>query len=281
MNPLGIHQGSFRDASIVHDSIQKTRWARRLAQRKERERLIGFDYAALIAYNGTAFSGYARQPNRPSVEGTLRQVLEPQVRGFKRMAVAGRTDRGVSALAQVVSFRSEEPQDTERLQQQINQACPEALWCRQLLRAPHGFHAQFWATHRRYRYFYPYSEELESKIPKINEQLQNLLGTRCMYAFSRETPEGQNTVRTLTHAKAFFAYFDTRPAICFEIEAHGFLRQMVRVLVGTAVVHGLASETDHTLAEIARSQRRDLTADPAPPEPLIFAGVRYIDWCPG
>ena len=262
-------------------AIEQMRWARKLAAREERERMIGCDYAAVLTYDGRAFSGYARQPDRVTVEGVVRQALTPLIPGFRRLAVAGRTDRGVSAVAQVISFRGDTRQPVHELAAALDQVAPGALACRNLVYAPRRFHAQFWAHDRYYGYFHPAQAHEIERVHDINRQLRQLIGSRCWYAFSRETPEGQNTIRELYFAGCRPVHLEHTQALLFEFRASGFLRRMVRVIVATALQHGRKGEPEDALLRLSEARDRRLTAQPAPPEYLYFMGVSYPGWCVG
>lgn len=264
----------------VNNSVHMTRWRRRLSASMARNQRQIVDYAAVIAYDGRAFAGYARQPHQLTVEGLLRDALATHIKGFRRLVVAGRTDKGVSAIAQVVSFRGDSFQRIDTIYSRLNALAPHAFWCRSLQHAPYGFHAQFWATRRRYCYLHPATPEELRRSSIINAQLQALEGTRCMFSFSRQIPPQVNTTRRVFRARCYPAHVDHTPVLTFEIEAQGFLRQMVRVLVSTAIKRGHPSEPTTILRTIAAEHNRHLTEEPAPPEPLRFVSAHYAPWSP-
>lgn len=253
---------------------------RQLEKHRARRRKVGFDHAAVIAYDGRFFAGYARQPNRRTVEGGIRTALEPVIPGLRRLAVAGRTDRGVSATYQVISFRGDASIAADELRRALGQIAPEHLQCRFAGPAPRGFHAQFWALERRYAYLYPARAEDLALQPRIEALLLELEGRRCLRAFSRETPEGRSTVRHLLRARCQLRHLDEQPVLCFELVANGFLRRMVRVLVATALEAARSKAPSSTLVRIAQTQDRSLTARAAPPEHLRLVGVGYARWSP-
>ncbi len=257
-----------------------TQRAQRLRARKAVNKHQIADYAAVLAYDGQAFAGYARQPNMVTVEGSLRHVLSKYITGFRRLAVAGRTDRGVSAVAQVVSFRGDYPQPLEEISHHLNAVQSDALWCRSLQYAPYGFHAQFGATRRRYCYLHPATQEEWARSSLINTQLTNLEGRRCMFAFSRGTRPGASTIRRIYRSRCYPAHINDIPVLNFEVEAQGFLRKMMRVLVSTALKHGRHTEPPDILCTIAAQRDRRLTEHPAPPEHLRFAAVHFDQWSP-
>lgn len=252
----------------------------RLAARQAREKAIGQDYAVVLAYDGTSFAGFARQPGQRTVEACLRAKLSPVVPGLRRWAVAGRTDRGVSATGQVLSFRADEGALAERIAQAVDTAAPGDLVCLGAEEAARGFHAQFWAIERRYLYLHPASPQELALAPRLDRLLAHLEGRRCFVAFSRETPPGKVTVRHLRRASCTTGVVGGQAALRFELCADGFLRRMVRVVVATALEAAKAALPDETLARIAASGDRARTATPAPPEPLRLAEVRYARWAP-
>lgn len=263
--------------SMDEPERQLRRWARRLADRKARARSLGHDFAARLAYDGRAFAGYARQPGRPTVEASLRRALSAHVPGLRRVAVAGRTDRGVSASGQVVSFRSDEPLlDLDRLSAAIDGEAPGQLQCLAIAPQPRGFHAQFWAHERRYAYHLPCSEDLHwAHADALDALLRPLEGKRSFAAFTREFPEGRSTVRTLLQARCQPGHLDDQPVLRFELRANGFLRKMVRVLVATAIRACREDAPPRALLDLAETEDRTQTAAPARPEPLVLTAVVY------
>src|SRR5512137_2049811 len=104
-----------------------------------------------IAYDGGAFRGFQRQPGLPTVEASLLRALEPL--GLSpRLEVAARTDAGVHALAQVVSFAARADLDPSALRRAVNAGTPEELACLAAWRAAPGFHARSSALSRTYVY---------------------------------------------------------------------------------------------------------------------------------
>ncbi len=255
------------------------RTERRRARAARRGEVAGADHAIVFAYDGRAFAGYARQPGVSTVEGALRSSLEPIAPGFRRMAVAGRTDRGVSASAQVVSFRADRAVPPAEIGDAVDRAAPGSITCLSAEPAPRGFHAQFWATERRYLYLWTKQEDL-SLAPEIDRLLRPLVGRRCFNAYARETVEGASTVRTLRSARCRRTSVGEQAALAFEFSADGFLRRMVRVLVATALDAARRGEGERTLVELAAAGDRSRTARPAPSEGLRLSGVVHAPWGP-
>lgn len=224
-----------------------------------------------LAYDGTRFAGYARQPGLETVEGSVRRALESLGASPRALAVAGRTDRGVSAEGQVLSFRLSRPVPPAELQAAVSAACPEALACIEVREVARRFHAAFSARARRYAYLWPNPTGLPPS--SVQPMLTALVGRRCFSAYARDTRPGQNTVRTLTEARVESGHEGEAPVLVFHFVADAFLRKMVRVLVATAIREaGAAADRMVVLAE---AQDRRGTAWPAPPEPLRLTRVLY------
>jgi tRNA pseudouridine38-40 synthase len=256
------------------------RTRRRLERARARRRAAGADHAVVIAYDGAAFSGYARQPGRDTVEARLRDALEAVAPGLRRMAVGGRTDRGVSAFRQVVSFRSDHPVAPDAIAGAVEESAPGRLTCLSAQTAPRGFHAQFWAIERRYAYLHPAGEEELALVAPLDALLRRLVGERSFFAFARETPPGRSPRRRVHAASCRLGHIEDRPLLVFELAASGFLRRMVRVVVATALEAARAGAPADTLARLADAEDRAGTAPPAPPEPLRLERIVYARWTP-
>jgi tRNA pseudouridine38-40 synthase len=213
-------------------------------------------YALRVAYDGGWFRGFQRQPGLPSVQEALEAALSGAgVRG--PLAVAARTDAGVHAVAQVVSFSARAELDLEAVRRSVNAATPAGLLCLGAYRAAPSFHARASATSRTYVYLvgapappelsgYAWSLPDERAFPALSAPrldaaafraaLGDAVGEHDFRAFARPG-EQRGTVRTVLRAEVVTA--EWAPLHAVVIEGRGFLRAMVRNLVGTAVGCGL------------------------------------------
>ena len=229
-------------------------------------------YRVTLGYDGSKFGGYARQPNETTVEGVLRtalSVLSPHE--ALALAVGGRTDRGVHATGQVVSFKLPASTPPRDIQDALTNAHP-ALWIDEIRWVPSWFHAHFCARSRHYVYLAPLDATLSVDV--LQRQLGALVGRRCFHAFARDTPAGQDTHRRLTHASVRATTVDGQDVLRFDLSAESFLRRMVRVLVATALIAARQKRPDALVAIAAQKDRR-LTAPAAPPGGLYLQSVRY------
>jgi tRNA pseudouridine38-40 synthase len=229
----------------------------------------------VLAYEGTGFWGFARQPDRRTIEGTLWQALQPMLPDLRKIVVGGRTDRGVHATGQVISLRTRCPVDSDRLGRCIDRAAPGEIACLHAERTRHGFHAQFWARSRSYTYLHP-AERDAPRAGRLERLLQALVGTRDFFAFARDTPKGRSTVRRLEWVRVRSVLHDGRPHLRFDLIGRSFLRHQVRVMVATALREAAAPEpSDDALLRLAETHDRTATEPPAPPGHLHLVKIVY------
>jgi len=226
-----------------------------------------------IAYDGSGFFGWARQPGKRTIQGLLESTLGAELPEMRRISVGGRTDRGVHATGQVFSFTARTQCPPERMSALIDAAAPGELLVLRAGLAPRWFHAQYSAVSRRYVYLHPQLATLQGTrlAARIDRMLQELVGHRDFHAFARDTPKNKSTVRTLRRAGA---RLEGR-AIRFDLEASGFLRRQVRVMVSTALREARAEAPLDALARLAEARARAETAPPAAPGRLWLTRVHY------
>lgn len=248
-------------------------------------------HALLLAYEGGAFRGFQRQPGLPTVQEALEAALRPL--GLAgRLDVAARTDAGVHALAQVVTFWSRIPHDPAALRAAVNAATPPGLLCLAASRVPGSTHARASAASRRYVYLvgapppapllpyawalpderaFPGATALRLDSGAMREAFAQAVGEHDFAGFARPG-EQRGTVRTVLRADVLEAA--DLPLWALVIEGRGFLRAMVRNLVGTAVAAGLGLAPTGRVGEILRERGRYRGAR-APGWGLTLAAVTY------
>lgn len=236
----------------------------------------------VLAYDGSDFRGFARQPGQRTVEGVLRDALGRVLDGPPEISVAGRTDAGVHAEGQVVSFPAEAEPD--RVMRAVNAMLAPEVVVRAALRAPEGFDARRSATAREYRYRLrtsdipdPFTARYEWQRPgsysltSMRRAARLLRGQRDFASFCRAPKDGGSTVRTLERLTV------RRRADILEIRARAdsFLHQMVRSLVGTLAAVGDGGLEAESMPAVLDARSRSAAGPVAPPDGLTLLSVTY------
>jgi tRNA pseudouridine38-40 synthase len=248
-------------------------------------------YAVEIAYEGGAFRGFQRQPGLPTVQAALEDALGAL--GLRpSLAVAARTDAGVHALGQVVSFAVRRDLDPGALRRGLNAALPDGALALSARRVGPSFHARSTAVSRTYVYLVgvpapeivrPYAWSLpdarafpglaEPRLDpeRLRAALAEAVGTHDFAGLARPG-EQRGTVRTVLRAEVVSATWAPLHAIV--IEGRGFLRAMVRNLVGAAVSSGVGAAPPGAVRDLIghRARYRGVRA---PGWGLTLAAVRY------
>ncbi|MFO0727665.1 MAG: hypothetical protein U1E65_28055 [Myxococcota bacterium] len=232
-----------------------------------------FTVRVVLAYRGDAFAGFVRQVGKETVEGSVLAAVQGLLPDVKGMAVGGRTDAGVHATGQVVSFWSRARPDLTALKEAIDGCRPEAIAALDVREVPRTFHAQFSARQRRYAYFLPDDGVLDAA--RLDRMVGALVGRRSFNAFARDTPKNAPMVRTMFAASARRASLEGQRVVRFDFCADGFLRRQIRVLVGTAVRELLLDAPDDALLRLAEAEDRAATAPPAEPGGLYLVRIGY------
>jgi tRNA pseudouridine38-40 synthase len=240
-----------------------------------------------LAYDGSGFSGWARQDGLRTVQEALEGAVSRILGGTPvQLTVAGRTDAGVHALGQVVSFDLDrEPPD--RFASRINAVLPLDVSVLAAEEAPAGFDARRWATSRRYRYRIltaeqrtPFEEGRALWWPWLLDRdaldacATALAGEHDFTAFTPTQTEHARFDRRILSA----AWDDECEAILvFDITADAFMRNMIRVLVGTMLEVAGGKRTVEDFVALLDGAPRERAGETAPAHGLYFAGVTYGD----
>lgn len=237
-----------------------------------------------IEYDGSAFSGWARQPEGlRTVQGELERALGTVLREQIELSVAGRTDAGVHALGQVASFETTAavPADLAR---RLSAIAPSDIAVRAAQRAPEGFDARRDARSRSYTYrvlarrlpmplergrslWWPHPVDHEA----LNACAQILLGSHDFTAFTPTQTEHVRFERDVLAA----GWDSDGPILAFHITADAFMRNMVRVLVGTMLEVACGRRPLDGFEQLLQGAPRSAAGETAPAHGLYLESVSY------
>lgn len=240
----------------------------------------------VIAYDGTGFRGWARQrdPAVRTVEGVLTSLLEQVVGEPVRLSVAGRTDAGVHARGQVVSFVTTSRVHPERLRRFVlDRLAPEVVIV-DAAYAADGFDARRSATGREYTYRldvgpspdpftgrFTWHRPRDLSLAAMRAAAHNLVGRHDFSSFCRRAGDDVSTVRDLQR----LSIARSGDIFVFRLRANAFLHQMVRSIVGTLVAVGEGRIEPDAMPAILAARDRAAAGPVAPPRGLTLERVIY------
>lgn len=238
-----------------------------------------------LAYDGTDFSGWQTQPGFRTVQETLEQAIS-QLTGVERVRVnaSGRTDAGVHALGQVVNFFSTTHLEPEVLVRAINAHLPGDISATAAEDMPQAFDANHDARRKLYRYVIhdgptpsPFLRKYCCQSRRVldadamRRAAEPLKGRHDFHSFETEWPNRMSSVRTITH----LAVNRVGDYIWLDVEADGFLYNMVRAIAGTLMNVGRGYWPESRVAEILRLEDRTQAGPTAPAQGLFLVRVTF------
>jgi tRNA pseudouridine38-40 synthase len=239
----------------------------------------------LLSYDGTDFHGWQTQPNGRTVQETLEHALADLTGEQRvRLTASGRTDAGVHAVGQVANFHTACRLPPKALMSGVNARLPPDVIVRQADEAPPEFDSNRDAVRKLYRYVlhlgevpdlflrrYCYHLRMRLDAEAMRRAGAALVGKHDFRCFETEWPNRKSSVRTVTHlALSGFGDF-----LWLDVEADGFLYNMVRAIVGTLVNVGRGFWPESHVAEILANGDRARAGPTAPPHGLFLMRVSY------
>lgn len=271
-------------------------------------------FKVVLAYDGTDYAGWQRQANGPSIQGVLEDALRDLDQRDVAVAGAGRTDAGVHALGQVAAFSLARPLSADAVVRALNAHLPDAIRILSAEEVAPEFHPRFGARTKAYRYrvwngdvISPFERRYVWHVPgaldveAMAAAAGGLVGAHDFAAFQASGASTSTTERVVFSSLVFRHAQDERtpvpvagggqderaagslvarlsdhePLVLYEVTGGGFLRHMVRIIVGTLVEIGRRRRPVAWMDDVLASRDRALAGPTAPPDGLFLVGVDY------
>lgn len=239
----------------------------------------------IIEYDGTNYLGWQKQPQGPTVQDEIEKALKNMTCENISLSGSGRTDSGVHAFAQVANFKTNSNIKSKEFQMGLNSSLPMDITISDATEVDLDFHAQFSSKSKIYIYkifnndspsalirkrawFMP----LGLDIDQMRRAAEHLIGEHDFRVFAQSGIEVRTTVRNVLNVSL---EQEDNNIILFTIEATGFLKRMVRLIIGTLVQVGKGKITPSEFAEILNSGEKTKSVYTAPPQGLYLKEVKY------
>ena len=244
----------------------------------------------IVSYDGAEFSGWQVQPNAITVQGTVASLIG-RITGEKVLPQgSGRTDAGVHALAQVMTFVTQSSVPTGNFLKAMNDILPASVRVLEVTEAPPDFHARHSARAKTYRYRvyreaicppflaryvwhypYPLAEEAMARAAAL------VVGEHDFTSFAAVDPERGREYSPASNVRSIFSSSWERlgEELIYTVRGSGFLHHMVRNLVGTFILVGKETLQVEDVTRILEARNRSAAGATAPANGLYLVGVEY------
>ena len=249
--------------------------------------------SATVSYDGAPFHGFARQEGLLTVQGCIEDALQVLFRRPVATVCAGRTDAGVHARGQVVSFDVEADElagrNLDALARSMNALTPPEIGVRRVQQRPEGFSARFDALSREYRYFicsdpvpplvmrnFCWHAPGALDLQAMNEAASYLLGQHDFKSFClAASAQGKSTVRELLELSVEPVRVAGDELVCIRVVGTAFLHSMVRTIAGSLMLVGIGARQAAWLDDVVKARDRKAAGQSAPAQGLILWQVEY------
>lgn len=244
-------------------------------------------YFITFSYDGTNFKGYQKQPNERTIQNELEDVLT-KINGNNEVFVSatGRTDAGVHALNQKAHFDMINEIDCEKFKDSLNKMLPDDIYIKNVETVSDDFHARFNVQSKEYiyrinlgeynplekNYVYQYNKRLD--VTEMERALKYLEGKHNFKSFTKADAEKEDYVRTILHA-SIERNFKYGNELIISLIGTGFLRYMVRNIVGLLIEIGEGKRKSEDIFEILKAEDRTYAGKTAPACGLYLKDVFY------
>ena len=240
-------------------------------------------YIMTFSYDGKYFLGYQKQINQRTVQGTLEEVLSKINNSQVSISASGRTDSKVHAINQKAHFDLNKKIELTKLKKSLNSLLPEDIYVKKIVKVKDDFHARFNVVSKEYEYrinvkeynpfernyAYQYNNNLDINL--MREAIKYFKGTHNFKTFTKTTNEEKDYVRTIFEA----SIKKQKNLLIITFKGNGFLRYMVRNIVGTLIKVGEGKISPESIEELIKKENRNFAFKTANPEGLYLKNVYY------
>ena len=237
-----------------------------------------------VSYKGTQYQGWQKQTSAPSVQETIEKELSQILNTPISIQGSGRTDAGVHAKGQTFHFDVDKEVDLERLRYSLNCLLPEDVYVKSLEKVDDNFHARYSAKTKVYQYNIHFGHrdvfgnDLEATIPQpcdlalFKEALKLFEGKHNFQNFTSKEEDQENFVREIYEIN----FEESKNRISITLKGNGFMRYMIRFLIGTALAISQGKENISFIKEnLDDNNERNIVSYKAPSEGLYLVDVIY------
>ena len=237
-----------------------------------------------ISYDGSRYYGWERQPDKPTIQGKLEEVLSRMCGAPVEVTGAGRTDAGVHAQAMIANVHLTSLLPAEEIRDYMNRYLPDDISVNEVKDASERFHARYNALGKTYRYVfycgkkkpvfrrkYVQTIDFVPDVSLMEAAAEYLTGTHDFRAFSSNPNMKKSTVRTVDSIKIRLK----NDYLTLDYHGNGFLQNQVRIMTGTLLEAGQGIKTPEEVREILAGKDRRLAGPTAPAKGLTLIEVDY------
>jgi len=237
-----------------------------------------------LAYDGTNYSGWQRQADRRTVQQELETAIGELTDTASATNASGRTDAGVHAHGQVAHFFTASDHSPAVFVRALNAMMPPDVRVKGAWEVPQAFHATLDAKTKLYRYVIDnaaiadpfrlrYAEHVHRRldVDAMRRAAEALKGRHDFHSFETNWPNRTSSVRTITRLDVV----RTDDTVWIDVEADGFLYNMVRTIAGTLILVGLGRRSEGWVGEALAAEDRAASGPTAPPQGLFLMRVNY------
>lgn len=239
-----------------------------------------------VAYKGTNYQGWQKQPNLPTVQETIEKVLSKILDTQITIYGSGRTDAGVHAEGQYFHFDVQKDLDLEKFRYSVNCLLPKDIFIKEIKQVYDDFHARYSAKSKKYLYLIrfgernPFNFEFEANIPQeidvnlLSDSLKLFEGEHCFIDFTSKEEDEDDYLRTIFKVET--NYIPEARQFLVTFTGDGFMRYQIRDMVGSAIAVACGKESiDFIKYHLSKKKEREIVPYKAAPEGLFLVDVNY------